>query len=106
MRLPRLLLVITFLSILFIGTSVAAQTSIESPNGQLSSSAQTELERASIARQQAEQQVITAQTALDAATAARQEAEQQLATVPNVLPDASNCCTLLIKLGLTFKKVC
>ena len=26
--------------------------------------------------------------------------------VPDVLPDASNICTLLIKLGLTFKKVC
>jgi hypothetical protein len=26
--------------------------------------------------------------------------------VPDVLPDASNCCTLLINLGLTIKKVC
>ena len=26
--------------------------------------------------------------------------------VPDVLPDASNSTTLLIKLGLTFKKVC
>jgi hypothetical protein len=26
--------------------------------------------------------------------------------VPDVLPDASVVCTLLIKLGLTFKKVC
>ena len=26
--------------------------------------------------------------------------------VPDVFPDASMVCTLLIKLGLTFKKVC
>ena len=26
--------------------------------------------------------------------------------VPDILPDASNICTLLIKLGDTFKKVC
>ena len=31
---------------------------------------------------------------------------QSDAVVPDVLPNASNCCTLLIKLGDTFNKVC